>query len=172
MPLSRTLPALLITAALASCAPGIRTATQSLPPGAGPATVQLAEVKDALDTVSPPPMVMASRAAPMITGLGFAQIAGQPGKTANEKRLMAIRAARMDALRDITEQVHGIRIDASTTIGEAVVTDDSLRGVVAGTIRGAKTLRITPRDGDSYEVQMALDRDTVGYILRALKGGL
>jgi hypothetical protein len=83
---------------------------------------------------------------------------------------MAIRAARMDALRDLTEQVHGIRINATTTIREAVVKDDSLSAVVQGTLRGARTTRVGPSGSDSYEVEMVLDRETVAYIVRALKG--
>lgn len=181
MTLSHPVATLAVLAiALAGCMPTQRSARQALPLGADPATTQLAEVKDALDTLSPDttmqaksaPRVMpvAAAQAPMITGLGFAQVSGQPGKTPNEKRLMAIRVARMEALRDLTEQVHGIHIDAETTLRDAIVINDRLSGVVEGTIRGARTLRITPRDADSYEVLMALDRDTVGYILRAVTG--
>ena len=112
----------------------------------------------------------AADAVPALKGLGFAQIAGQPGGTMNAKRLMAIRTARMDALRDLAEQVHGIRLSASTSIRDAVVLDDSLSALVEGTIRGARTVRVTPKGTDSYEVEMMLDRDTVAYIVRALKG--
>ena len=79
-------------------------------------------------------------------------------------------AARVDALRDLTEQVHGVRISATTTVRDAVVADDTLGAVVQGTLRGARTLRVTASGSDSYEVEMALDRDTVAYIVRALKG--
>ena len=99
-----------------------------------------------------------------------AEIAGQPGKTHNEKRLMAMRAARLDAMRDLVEQIHGIRLSASTSIRDAVVQDYSLTAMVDGTIRGARTVRVTPKGTDSYEVEMMLDRDTVAYIVRALKG--
>lgn len=157
-----------LSVGLSGCVNGHRSAMQSVPAGSDDATVQLAEVKDAIDKVAPAPVAMVRKQTPMITGLGFAQIAGQPGKTGNEKRLMAIRAARMDALRDLTEQVHGIRIDAETTIRDAVVQDDRLYAMVEGTIRGARTVRITPKDPDAYEVVMAIDRDTVGYILRAV----
>jgi hypothetical protein len=51
-----------------------------------------------------------------------------------------------------------------------VVQDDSLTALVDGTIRGARTVRVTPKGTDSYEVEMMLDRDTVAYIVRALKG--
>lgn len=161
-----------LSAGLAGCMSTNRSAMQSVPAGSADSTVQLAEVKDAIDKVAPAPVAMAQKQTPQITGLGFAQIAGQPGKTGNEKRLMAIRAARMDALRDLTEQIHGIRIDAETTVRDAVVQDDRLYAVVEGTIRGARTVRITPKDPDAYEIVMAIDRDTVGYILRAVRGGL
>lgn len=173
----RAAPALfLILPLVAGCVSTPQTATDALPLSATETTRQLAEVKDNLDAAdrmnAPPPpaaTAMASGVTPL-KGMGFAQIAGQPGKTKNEKRLMAIRAARMDALRDLTEQVHGIRINASTTIGQAVVKDDSLTAVVQGTLRGARTVRVTPKGTDSYEVEMALDRETVAYIVRALKG--
>lgn len=165
---------------LAACQAGPRSATASLPLDATGLTRQLAGVKDDLDAAdrldrpAPPPVVAApvvtGPAVPALRGLGFAQIAGQPGKTTNERRLMAIRAARVDALRDLAEQVHGIRLSATTTVGQAVVADDRLTAMVSGTIRGARTLRVTPKGQDSYEVEMALDRATVGYILRALRG--
>ena len=72
----------------------------------------------------------------------------------------------MEAMRDLTEQVHGLRLNAQTTIREAVVIDDSLAATVSGSIRGARTVRITPTSTDTYEVVLALDKDTVAYILR------
>lgn len=173
------LPVLIVSfSALSGCMSGPQTATQALPLSATETTEQLAEVKDNLDAAdrmdAPPPAATGvdagtQQVAPL-KGLGFAQIAGQPGKTHNEKRLMAIRAARMDALRDLTEQVHGIRLTATTTVRDAVVQDDSLSAMVEGTLRGARTLRVTPSGTDSYEVEMILDRETVAYIVRALRG--
>ncbi len=108
----------------------------------------------------------------MITGMGFSQIRNQPGTTINQRRLMALRAARMEAIRDLTEQVHGIHINASTTIAQARLQSDTISGVVEGTIRGARTVRITPKGSDGYEVELALDADTVAYIVRAAQGAL
>lgn len=169
---------LILGVLLGACTPTTpETASDALPLSATAQTVQLAEVKDNLDAAdrmgappAPTAMATASDEARPLKGLGFAQISGQPGKTTNEKRLMAIRAARMDALRDLTEQVHGIRINANTTIHAAVVRDDSLAAVVQGTLRGARTVRVAPSGSDSYEVEMVLDRETVAYIVRALKG--
>ena len=120
----------------AGCTAPVTRAVDALPPDALPGTVQLAETKDTLDALdrATAPVAMAVDTVPRLTGRGFAQVAGQPGKTVNERRLMAMRAARMDALRDLTEQVHGIRLNASTTIANAVVQNDSLSAVVNGTL--------------------------------------
>ncbi len=176
----RVLTLSLTLAALVGCASHPPSAKSALPLDAREPTRTLAAVKDDLDaadrlnaprTASLPsaPMMFAT-AEPSLRGLGFAQISGQPGKTQNEKRLMAIRAARVDAMRDLTEQVHGVRISASTSVRDAVVADDSLSAVVQGTLRGAKTLRVTAKGSDSYEVEMELDRQTIAYIVRALRG--
>lgn len=165
--------------ALAGCSEDPATAVAALPAQADAATVALAETKDALDKLSPPapaPVPAAATAASAASaptpvqefqGTGFAQVSRQPGASLNAKRLMAIRAARLEALRDLTEQVHGIRLSSTSSLRDAVLTSDHLQALVEGEIRGARTVRITPKGGDSYEVVMALSPDTVRYILRA-----
>ena len=145
-----------------------------VPPDAGPETMALAQIADDLDRLSQDRAAQAGgEAVPVqIVGRGFGQVAGQPGGTLNERRLMAIRAARMEALRDLTEQVHGVQIRSGSTLRDAAMTDDTITALVEGEIRGARTLSITPRDADSFEVVMALDPDTVRYILRAARRGL
>lgn len=162
---------LLLTAALlplSACMTATR-AVDALPTDASPRTEAVAQLKDDLTAV---PMVAAAPEPPLeFTGLGLAQVAGQPGGTLNERRLMAIRAARLEAMRDLTEQVHGLRLDAETTVSDQVVRSDRVRGIVSGEIRGARTVRITPKGNDSFEVVMALDPDTVRYIVQAVRKG-
>lgn len=157
----------------------ITTAQQALPTDADERTTALAEIKDNLDTLesgaSPAMAALPTHdlvVPTMITGLGFAQINGQPGNTINEKRLLALKAARMDAMRDLTEQIHGIQITATTNVRQMVLRDDNLNAIVSGTLRGARTLNIQPKGSDGYEVQLAVDKDTVAYILRAAQGAL
>ena len=40
------------------------------------------------------------------------------------------------------------------------------RGIVSGTIRGARTVRINPTGSDTYEVLLEIDKDTLSYLLR------
>lgn len=146
-------------------------AVDAVPTDASLSTRALAEVRDDLTPRSTPRAARILSPQPQVTqftGLGMSQVSTQPGKSINEKRLMAIRAARMEALRDLTEQVHGIRLNSETTLRDQVLRSDYIRGVVDGEIRGARTLRITPKDGDSFEVVLALSPDVVRYIMRAV----
>ena len=90
---------------------------------------------------------------------------------AGEKRLMAIRAARLEAMRDLTEQVHGLRLDSTSTVNDMVLRSDYIRGLVDGEIRGARTTSIKPKSADTFEVVLTLDPDVVRYIVKAAKTG-
>ena len=103
---------------------------------------------------------------PTITAVGYAVVSTQPGKNIAQKRLMAIRAARMAAMRELAEQIHGLRVDSSTTVIDLVTQNDTFRTMVQGTIRGAKTVRINPAGDDTYETVLEVDREIMLLLLR------
>ena len=82
---------------------------------------------------------------------------------------MAIRVARLDAMRELTEQVHGLSLSGQTTVVDAVLQNDTTRATVQGTIRGARTVRINPVGSDTYEVVLELDRDMIARIMQAVR---
>ena len=85
---------------------------------------------------------------PTLTAVGYAVVSTQPGKSDAQRRLMAIRAARMAAIRELAEQIHGLQVDSNTTVVDLMVQNDTFRGVVTGIIRGARTVRINPTGSD------------------------
>ena len=103
---------------------------------------------------------------PTISAMGYAVVSSQPGRSANQKRLMAIRSARMAAMRDLAEQIHGLKVEGNTTVIDLMVQNDTFRGIVSGTIRGARTVRINPTGSDTYEVLLEIEKDTLSYLLR------
>ena len=102
---------------------------------------------------------------PTISAMGYAVVSSQPGRSANQKRLMAIRSARMAAMRDLAEQIHGLKVEGNTTVIDLMVQNDTFRGVVTGTIRGARTVRINPTGADTYEIVLEIDREMMTYLL-------
>ena len=96
-----------------------------------------------------------------IMATGYAVIGVQNNKNAPQQRLLAIRAAKIDAYRGLAEQVYGLNLDANTTVSEMTVMNDTFRTRVEGVIFGAKLTSITPLNNDTYEVTMSLDRSTV-----------
>jgi len=103
---------------------------------------------------------------PTISAVGYAVVSSQPGRSENQRRLMAIRSARMAAMRDLAEQIHGLNVEGNTTVIDLMVQNDTFRGVVSGTIRGARTVRINPTGADTYEVVLEIDRETLSYLLK------
>ena len=96
-----------------------------------------------------------------ITATGYAVIAVQNHKNQAQQRLMAIRASKLDAYRNLTEQVYGQQLDASSTVADMVVTNDTFRTKVEGVIYGARLVSITPVGEDTYETTLSLDKDVV-----------
>ena len=124
-------------------------------------TQSVVTLKDVLDADS--------NEIPTLTAIGYAVTSSQPGRSEAQKRLMAIRSARMAAMRDLAEQIHGLQVDSSTTVIDLMVQNDTFRGVVSGTIRGARTVRINPTGSDTYEVVLEIDREMIGYLLQTAR---
>ncbi len=136
--------------------------TISQPPAQTPAyeTAQansLGSIKEVFDATA--------EEVPTLTAVGYAVVSSQPGKSDSQKRLMAIRSARMAAMRDLAEQIHGLKVDSSTTVIDLMVQNDTFRGVVSGTIRGARTVRINPTGSDTYEIVLEIDREMISHLM-------
>lgn len=96
-----------------------------------------------------------------ITATGYAVIAVQNSEDAAQRRLLAIRASKLDAYRALAEQVFGQRVDSQTTIGDLAINSDAFRAKVEGVIYGAVLESIEPINGDTYAVTLSLRRQVV-----------
>lgn len=107
-----------------------------------------------------------------LTATGYAVISIQNHRTAAQQRLLAIRAAKLDAYRSLTEQVYGLRLDATATVADMVVQNDTFRSRVEGVIYGATLVSITPSGDDTYETTLSLDKDVVQELRQLYLGQL
>ena len=102
-----------------------------------------------------------------LVATGYAVISVQNHKNSAQQRLLAIRASKLDAYRALTEQVYGQQLDASTTVADMTVMNDTFRAKVEGVSYGAVVVSITPVGDDTYETTLSLDQQVVRD-LRAL----
>ena len=75
----------------------------------------------------------------------------------------------MSAMRDLAEQIHGLKVDGNTTVVDLMVQNDTFRGVVSGIIRGARTVRINPAGDDTYELVLEIDRAMIAGLLSSAR---
>ena len=103
---------------------------------------------------------------------GFSAISVQPSKSLNQRRLMAMRAAKLDAYRVLTEQIHGIHLKGETTIAEAVITSDRLATAVAGLIIGAEVDSIKATSDDTYQVTLSISEAHLKRLISKYRRGI
>jgi|TARA_B100000768_G_scaffold121254_1_gene112248 hypothetical protein len=101
-----------------------------------------------------------------IVATGYAVISSQHGDTPAQKRLMAIKASKLDAYRALTEQVYGQYVNATGTMVDMSITQDQMRSRVEGVIYGAKLVSITPIGDETYETKLALGQETINELVR------
>ncbi len=89
--------------------------------------------------------------------IGYASLRIQPGKTPAQKQLMAIRAAKAAAMRELAEKIYGADISGQTSLAGGGVYSDQLRSSVDGLVRGARVISLTPIRNDVYEAVLEVD---------------
>ena len=108
---------------------------------------------------------------PVLRATGYASIPRQPGATQAIKQVKAMRASKIEAYRELTEQVSGIYIKANDSLNSSnVETSSSVRAEVDGFLKGARVIRQYPL-GDTYATEVELDTRVI-YDLYQLRGAL
>ena len=79
-----------------------------------------------------------------------------PARTvsAAQARALARRAAIADAYRQLAEQIQGVAVDASTTVEDMMVTNDSVRTHVSALVRGARIVEEKALRDGAYTVTL------------------
>lgn len=107
-----------------------------------------------------PPPARVYRPPITLRAIGYGTVRPDKGLTVNQMKLMAMRSSRMDAYRNLTEQVYGVQITGTTTVGAMVVNSDSYKGFVNGLLHSARLVSVQPlTDNFTYETILEL---TVG----------
>jgi hypothetical protein len=144
MKISATLLAIASTALLAGCG--------SVMPFSSPA------YNDRAAMAAPAPARITK-----LSAVGYGATSSFDGYTAGQKRLMAMRASKLDAYRSLAEQVYGVRVSGTSTVAALMAQNDSFRVYVDAFIRGAKVLSVTPMADGNYEtiLELAFDESSM-----------
>jgi hypothetical protein len=88
----------------------------------------------------------------------------------SQQRLMAIRAAQIDAYRNLAEQVHGFRVWGNTAVSAFVAQNDNVRTYVDAFVRGARVINMNNVGDGTFEVtvESTLPVDFVECVRRTL----
>jgi len=100
---------------------------------------------------------------PVLIAVGYAPIDLQPGATKQQKMLNAIRASKLDAYRELAEQVYGLQISSQNSLNSYVIGSDSVKARVDGLIKGARVVQSYPM-GEMYATELELDTEQLYYI--------
>ncbi|WP_422121160.1 LPP20 family lipoprotein [Neptunicella marina] len=98
---------------------------------------------------------------PVLNAVGYAPISAQMGSSDAVKTLLAIKASKLDAYRELTEQVYGQRIEGSQELSNLVLSDEELKSSIQGVIRGAEVVKAYAADDDTYVTELRLDMQKV-----------
>ncbi|BDF95054.1 MULTISPECIES: LPP20 family lipoprotein [Pseudoalteromonas] len=97
---------------------------------------------------------------PVLKAVGYAPISAQPGENQSQRSLMAIKASKLEAYRELAEQVYGQKITAGTTVQGSIAQNDQLHSQVQGIIKGAQVIK-SYAVGDTYATELQLDMKRV-----------
>jgi hypothetical protein len=107
---------------------------------------------------------------PIMRATGYAVISRQPGPTGDDRILQAMRASKLDAYRELSEQVYGQQLIGSTDLRDNIQTANELKARTAGIIKGARVIRSYPLN-NTYVTELELDSRLI-YDLYKMRGAL
>jgi hypothetical protein len=93
---------------------------------------------------------------PDVEAVGYASITAQTADDLGQRRLLAARASRLDAYRNLVEQVYGLQVATDSAMINTHLGEDSFRARMEGNMCGATVVSIEPLGDDLYETRLRL----------------
>lgn len=94
-----------------------------------------------------------------ITAVGYGSASSYERYTEGQKKLMAMRASKLDAYRALAEQVYGVRVTGNSTVSAMMAQNDNFRVSIDAYVRGARVTNVTQMADGNYETSIEMDYD-------------
>ncbi|UTW00261.1 LPP20 family lipoprotein [Marinomonas rhizomae] len=97
----------------------------------------------------------------IVTATGYAAMMTNKRLTKSQARIMTLRSSMLDAYRNLSERVYGLKIDGSSSLSNMVMQNDELRTYVDAYLVGAKVVSQREHEDGTFEtvVEMALQEN-------------
>lgn len=101
-----------------------------------------------------------------VTGNGFGP---ERVKSLGRRKILALRAARMDAMRNILETVKGVNVTSKTSVEDMMLESDRVQAQAQGLVKGMRVVKVTYTDDGGCEMIAEVNLDRGGsFLLTAL----
>ena len=108
---------------------------------------------------------------PVLRATGYAIVSRQPGPTRTDRTLQAMRASKIEAYRELSEQVSGLHLKSETHVtNNRMRGQDTISAQLEAFVHGARVIRQYP-NGDTYATELELDTRVL-YDLYEMRGTL
>lgn len=91
--------------------------------------------------------------------VGYGSVSSYERYTEPQKKLMAMRASKLDAYRALAEQVYGVRVTGNSTVSAMMAQNDSFRVSIDAYLRGARVTNVVQAVDGTYETSVEMDYD-------------
>lgn len=119
-----------------------------------PLCISLFSCAELIETAEP--NIKVEDTSQILVSVGYASIGAQKGSSFDLQMLSAIKVSKLEAYKEMAEQLYGVLISAENNVDGARLRDDSIKSRVKGLVRGAKVLRSYHKD-DVYITELELD---------------
>lgn len=99
----------------------------------------------------------------VFTSVGYAPIAAQKGSTFELQMLYAIKASKLDAYKELAEQIYGVLLNSENQVSGSLLQDSLVESRVKGLIRGARVLK-SYHDGGMYITELELNMENLAFL--------
>jgi outer membrane protein FlgP len=89
--------------------------------------------------------------------VGYGALGNYSQYTTGQQKLMAMRAAQVDAYRNLAEQVYGFRVWGNTAVSAFATQNDNVRSYVDSFIRGARVVNTSSIADGNFETTVELE---------------
>jgi outer membrane protein FlgP len=128
-----------------------------------PAIFVLSILSGCANIFEPPSVKVESKKQSFFTSVGYAPIELQPGDSFDLKMLNAIKASKLEAYKEMAEQIHGVLITSGNDVEGTVLLDDRIESQVKGLVRGARILK-SYHEGGVYITELEFDMQTLLFL--------